>query len=65
MSQCFFILSETKFQLDTTKDIELPHRLPIVKIAQFWQHNVITKSGQFLQWRFGEISHFWSDATKI
>ena len=40
----FFMYSETKFQLDLTKDKEFPHRSPIIKIA--YRHDV-TKVGNF------------------
>ena len=65
----FFIRPETKFQLDSTKDKEFPHRPPIIKIAHFCNvmsiDMTLQKGAIFIMGVYGEISHFLSDQAEI
>jgi len=68
----FFILPETKFQLDPTKDKQFPHMppyAPIIKIARFCNFMSIDMALQkwaiFIMEVYGEIAHFFRDPTEI
>jgi len=58
----FFMYSETNFQFDPTKDIDLPH-IPHYKIRSLWQRHVyrhnVAKVSDFTMGVYGDILQFY------